>query len=164
MPYQSAIPAYHEIYVRLAEQIRTGELAPGAKLLSEAKLSEHFGASRVTVRHALDLLVNDGLIEKYHGRGSFVTPSLQTQSGPLLEGILSNLVAQGAAIDVTDIDSAEVGASPAVATALKLAKGAPTLFLKRLRRHERKPVAYSLIWLPLALGRLVQDKKPHMAR
>ncbi|MFV0450734.1 MAG: GntR family transcriptional regulator [Propioniciclava sp.] len=56
----------------IAEQIRQGEVADGARLPSEADLADEFGVSRATVRSALALLQVDGLVETWNGSGSFV--------------------------------------------------------------------------------------------
>ncbi len=64
---------YEELYDNLKTAIETGEIAPGEKLPSEANLCER-GFSRNTVRQALALLEQDGLIAKRHGSGSVVKP------------------------------------------------------------------------------------------
>lgn len=57
---------------RLEADIRTGTLAPGAKLPPERRLAEQFGASRNVVREALRRLEAHGLVGVEPGRGSFV--------------------------------------------------------------------------------------------
>lgn len=57
----------------LEEMILNGELSPGDKLDSELVLSENFGVSRVTLREALKMLEDDGIIEKKNGVGTFIT-------------------------------------------------------------------------------------------
>jgi GntR family transcriptional regulator, arabinose operon transcriptional repressor len=56
----------------LRNEITNGNLAPGARLPSEAQLTEMFGISRGPVRQALGVLVNEGIIERIHGSGSYV--------------------------------------------------------------------------------------------
>lgn len=60
------------IYKDLAEQIQNGKLTPGTKLPSESELAGQFGTTRETVRKALNLLVQNGYIQKLRGKGSFV--------------------------------------------------------------------------------------------
>jgi GntR family transcriptional regulator len=61
---------------RLADLLRTeiSELATHDPIPSERALAERFGTSRVTIRQALALLQDDGLIYTVHGAGSFVAP------------------------------------------------------------------------------------------
>lgn len=60
------------IYNNLKTQIQSGAYAPGSQLPFERELCEHYDVQRITVRKALDMLVQDGLIVKRPGRGSFV--------------------------------------------------------------------------------------------
>ncbi|MEU9111128.1 GntR family transcriptional regulator [Streptomyces sp. NPDC048483] len=64
--------AYERIADTLRQSIRAGRLKPGERLPSEAKLAEEFRRSVPTVRDALRVLQDEGLIEKQHGRGNFV--------------------------------------------------------------------------------------------
>jgi GntR family transcriptional regulator len=64
------------VYVRVAEdiadRIASGELASGTRLRAERDLAEHYGVSYGTVRHAMKVLRERGLIRTVHGRGTFV--------------------------------------------------------------------------------------------
>ncbi|MFF4735054.1 GntR family transcriptional regulator [Streptomyces sp. NPDC001262] len=64
--------AYERIADDIRETIRAGQLAPGGRLPSETVLAEQYGRSVPTIREALRLLRDEGLIEKQHGRGNFV--------------------------------------------------------------------------------------------
>lgn len=74
--------AYERIADDIRQSIRTGQLKPGERLPSETVLAERYRRSVPTMREALRLLRDEGLIEKHHGRGSFVrqprTPVLRT--------------------------------------------------------------------------------------
>ncbi len=63
---------YKHLYNQLLEQIERKEYRPGDKLPSEGELMEMTGASRDTVRKALDLLVQDGYIKKARGKAAEV--------------------------------------------------------------------------------------------
>ncbi len=56
----------------LKDKILAGDLAPGAKLPSEAELIEEYAVSRTVVREAVTRLRAEGLVETQQGRGSFV--------------------------------------------------------------------------------------------
>jgi GntR family transcriptional regulator len=56
----------------LRQQVANGELAPGDKLPSERELAERYSVVRNTVRAAVRLLAEDGLVVSEHGRGVFV--------------------------------------------------------------------------------------------
>ncbi|HEL2382724.1 TPA: trehalose operon repressor [Streptococcus suis] len=63
---------YQEIYNDLKEKIRTNLYPAGASLPTEQQLQEEYGVSRDTVRKALSILTEGGLIQKVQGRGSMV--------------------------------------------------------------------------------------------
>jgi GntR family transcriptional regulator len=64
--------AYERIADELRAEIRAGQLKPGDQLPAESALVGRFGKSHVTIREALRVLQTEGLIDKQHGRGSFV--------------------------------------------------------------------------------------------
>jgi len=66
------LPRYYQVYVSLEERIRAGEFGPGDALPSERQLAVDYGVSRITIVKSLDMLVDDGLIDRQHGRGNFV--------------------------------------------------------------------------------------------
>ncbi|MEV1001803.1 GntR family transcriptional regulator [Nonomuraea sp. NPDC050202] len=63
---------YQAIARELRGEIERGELQPGTTLPSEAQLRRQHGVSRSTVRQALAVLEQEGLIVSEHGRGRFV--------------------------------------------------------------------------------------------
>ncbi len=63
---------YEQIASVLREQIISGELGWGARLPTQDQLQETFAASRPVVRHALDILEREGLIDRVQGGGAFV--------------------------------------------------------------------------------------------
>jgi GntR family transcriptional regulator len=67
-----AQPKYQEIADRLRAQISSGVLAPGQRLPSEPDLAAEYDASRNTVRLAIALLTNQGLVVSRQGLGTFV--------------------------------------------------------------------------------------------
>jgi GntR family transcriptional regulator len=67
-----AHPKYQQIADRLRTQIGSGVLQPGQRLPSEPDLAVEYDASRNTVRLAIALLINQGLVVSRQGLGTFV--------------------------------------------------------------------------------------------
>src|SRR5581483_10000267 len=65
---------HEQVLTALIERIVGGEFAPGAGLPSEAEMCETYGVSRSSVREALRVLAEKGLIEVRHGLGTRVNP------------------------------------------------------------------------------------------
>jgi len=79
---KSPIPRYYQVYTSLRGLIREGELQAGDALPSERQLVEDYGVSRITVVKALGMLDQEGLIERQHGKGNFVTNRLVAMDEP----------------------------------------------------------------------------------
>ncbi|MBR1837113.1 MAG: GntR family transcriptional regulator [Kiritimatiellae bacterium] len=69
---KSEEPPYVALAGRLRRKLASGEREPGAWLGTEVRLAEEYGLSRMTVRRAVQTLVDDGLVERRPGRGVFV--------------------------------------------------------------------------------------------
>ncbi|WP_066172321.1 trehalose operon repressor [Bacillus marinisedimentorum] len=63
---------YKIIYQEISEQIESGKMKPDTKLPSEHELMDMYGVSRETIRKALNLLAQNGFIQKIRGKGSIV--------------------------------------------------------------------------------------------
>ncbi|KAF1297113.1 hypothetical protein BAU15_06065 [Enterococcus sp. JM4C] len=72
-------PLYLQIKETILRQIETKELRPGDKLLSEAQFQKEFNVSRITVRKALDELVDEDYLTRLHGKGTFVKNKVHRQ-------------------------------------------------------------------------------------
>ncbi len=76
----------NRIYARLENDLRqdilASRLSDGEALPTEKELSESYGVSRNTVRHALANLVEEGLLKKVHGSGTFVVPVEERSPNP----------------------------------------------------------------------------------
>ncbi|MCX4686177.1 winged helix-turn-helix domain-containing protein [Kitasatospora purpeofusca] len=77
---RGAKPPFRQVAAILAAEIKAGKLAPGSPVPSEANLSERFGVARNTVRAALGVLRDDGLVHTVPSRGTYVSdPSDQAE-------------------------------------------------------------------------------------
>jgi len=69
---ESKVPKYRLVYNKLKEQLYTGKYPRGTLIPSEPVLAEEFGVSIITMRRALSMLRQEGIIRTFHGRGSEV--------------------------------------------------------------------------------------------
>jgi GntR family transcriptional regulator len=67
-------PLYRQLADILREMITSGELEPRSLLPSESHLQQEHGVSRGTVRTAMGILRDEGLVVTISGRGTFVAP------------------------------------------------------------------------------------------
>lgn len=73
------IAKYEEILKSIKEQLDRGNLKAGDKIESEHQLCDRFGVSRQTVRHAISVLEQDGIVERRRGSGTYIKASVNIE-------------------------------------------------------------------------------------
>ncbi len=140
---------YQEIAADLRERLHAGELAACRVLPSEAELSSEFSASRVTVRRALELLRDEGLVDARQGFGWFVATSPIRQVLGQLGTIEAQMEADGIVPERRILEFAFVAAT----TRLRDLLGAEqVLRVRRLNLADGEPFAVVTVWCPAELG------------
>lgn len=77
---REAVPLHAEVAAMLRHQIRSGELSPGTQVPALRELCEQLGVARMTVVQAMNSLEDEGLIERFSGRGTFVKKEVETHN------------------------------------------------------------------------------------
>jgi GntR family transcriptional regulator len=70
-------PVYLQLAAILRARIESGELPPGRRVPSETTLMQEYGLARETVRKAVRVLRDEGLVQIVQGRGAYVLPEDQ---------------------------------------------------------------------------------------
>lgn len=139
-------PIYRRLRDQIAAEIARNTWRPGDPISSEAELAGKYQISIGTVRKAVDLLVNDGLVEQVSGSGTFVRrPDFEhafIRFTRIYGSAGDRRVPQSRILKRTTL----VG-PPKIITALKLRDGARVIRLLRLRIFEEVPVVHEDIWL-----------------
>jgi GntR family transcriptional regulator of arabinose operon len=78
---KTAIPLPKQIKEEILKDIREKGIKPGEKILSEETLAEKFGVSRMTVREAIIELINENLLFRVSGKGTFLSENLDKGNG-----------------------------------------------------------------------------------
>jgi GntR family transcriptional regulator len=145
-------PAYRRIGEVLAARIRSGELAPGARVPSERELATQQGISRMTARAAVDLLARRGLVERKERSGVFVARPKIEQSLDTVAGFSDQLESRGVVpgaevleartVEAGELDDAEV------ASRLGLLEGDGVHVVVRVRTGDGEPLVLEENYLP----------------
>ncbi len=150
-------PKYLEIKEDLARRIEVEEFAAGQALPSQARLSQHYGVTLMTLRQALRELQDDHLIVQQAGRGTFVAPGPAVLDLRSLSSLAEDMHNQGVALSTEVLSSARRALPAAVAGALGRTRGDRALRLERLRRLGRDAAVHQVSWVPLPWGAELAD-------
>lgn len=141
------IRVYHQILTLIADL----GLKPGDRLTAETELAEVFGVSRSTVREALRLLEQEGVVNAKQGQGRFVSASSSLRlERPMTkyESITEVLTARGYRVTSAVLDVRVAAADAREADALGLSEGAEVIRLLRIRYGNDEPLVVSENTLP----------------
>jgi len=139
----SPIPLYHQVYLDLRQMIQRELILPGEMLPPEMNICQAYGVGRQTVRQAIARLVDEDLVERFAGRGTFVREqpnhiqffldrSFSQQMRELGHAPHSRLFNQRSGTVEKDIP------------ALQAYQGKPCLILERLRLGDSEPICHQI--------------------
>jgi GntR family transcriptional regulator len=138
--------------VRLRSMIHEGKLSPGSRLPNELELAEAMGVSRGTIRAALHLLQQQGLIWRRQGVGTFISEK------PLLEnrldinsGVTDLIESMGLVPGCQDMEIKIIPAEGHLAQQLRVPLDSSLVSIRRTRTANDKPVVASVDIFALAI-------------
>jgi GntR family transcriptional regulator len=152
---RSGPPLYQQLADDLRARILDGEFSANEPIPTEAQLSSGYHTSRITVRHALDLLEREGLVHREQGRGSFIRPRAIAVGPRRLTSFTEELRERGVRQASVVLASAIVPAPPDAP--LDLGRSGRCAWLERLRRADDRPIAHQQTWIPAELGEGIVD-------
>ena len=142
---QAVVPKYEALRVALARELRS--MSANEALPSERDLMSAHGVSRMTVRKALDQLVDDGLIYRVQGSGTYVAPPETITKSLRLTSFSEDIRARHMTPGSRLLSQRVVDADAEVAQALALRPGSPVVHLERLRTADGSPMCLENAWL-----------------
>lgn len=135
------LPRYYQLKEIMREKIRTHEWKAGDLIPSERELGAQYGISRMTARQASTELVNEGLLYRTQGKGTFVNEYKITQQLLRLTGFTEDIRARGQR-PATKVLSANMReADQQTAERLRIKPGQLIFCLHRLRIADNEPLA-----------------------
>lgn len=140
---------YHQIAEELRGRVNAGVYAPGRVLPSESELSAEFDVSRVTIRKALEMLRDDGLVDARQGFGWFVAGQPIRQPLARLATIEDQMRANGMTSERRILEFAFERAPSDVSTTLKTKD---VLRVRRVNLADGEPFAIVTVWCSAERG------------
>src|SRR6476661_8527773 len=139
-----------EVRRALAEQIGSGRLRPGQRLGAERALAAEFGVSRATLRQALAVLEEGGVVRRVPGRGggTFVAKGKIERDLSRVVGVPALLRSQGVVAGTRVLSARLAPADETAARALRLRPGDLVIDLVRIRLADGSPFSVEHLILP----------------
>jgi GntR family transcriptional regulator len=155
-------PKYAAIAADLEAKIRSGQHAYGSALPPQRDLSTSYGVTLMTLRQALQVLTDRGLVTQHPGRGTFVSVPKAAYDLGSLHSLADDLRAQGHRVDTVLLSRAR--RRPPARIAEQLATGQPgteppqsALRIERLRRLAGAPAVHQVSWVPAPYAEPLRD-------
>ena len=147
LPYSSVdphspIPLYHQIHLDLRQMIQHGLIPPGGMLPPEMEICHAYNVGRQTIRQAIARLVDEDLVERFAGRGTFVRPQ-PSHTQFFLDRSFSQQMRELGRIphsSILNIQSGTVDSN--LIPALHAYNGQTCITLERLRLGDDEPICH----------------------
>jgi GntR family transcriptional regulator len=142
----SVVPLYYQLKEIVLEKIENGDWGTGSQIPSEKDLQEAFEISRATVRQTMDILVNEGFLQKIRGKGTIVKKPAIEEKLPELKSYTEEMKGIDASKQV--LLKKYIEPSPLIRKLLKLHSDEKVFYLKRLMVVEGKKLGILSSYIP----------------
>jgi GntR family transcriptional regulator len=153
----SAKPLYEQLKEVIKQKIDNGGYKPGGALPGERQLIDTYGVSRITVRRAIGELVNEKLLYRQHGKGTFVAQKYVLRPLGSLLGVAESLKLQGMDADITMIEKCVTKPNSIICRELGLDKSDNIVLIKRLISTGQEPLLINYNYLSQSVGSLLDN-------
>ena len=133
-------PLYQQLQRAIREAIESHALAPDDALPAERQIASDLSVSRITVRKALEGLVEEGLLVRRQGSGNFVAARIEKNFAKLTS-FSEDMRARGRVPKSVWLKRAEGTVTPEEALTLRLSPGTPVFRFHRLRYADEAPMS-----------------------
>ena len=148
----SNLPLYLQLKNIIKAQIISGAIQPGDKIPSESELCERYGVSRITVRQAINSLVQEGYLYRKQGVGTFVTSPKLRRRLPRLYSFSEDMRELGLEPSSQVLEQRVIEADEEMAEILKLPDGSRKINkLVRVRLANGEPILLEKTFIPYYL-------------
>jgi len=136
----SAQPLYQQIKDVVNKNIRQGQWQTGEKIPSENELVELLKVSRMTIHRALRELTSEGILNRVHGLGTFISETPRHASLIQLKDIAEEIRDQGQTHSSKVITHLKIKAAAMIAGKMQLAENSEVFYLKAIHFQDDEPI------------------------
>ncbi|WP_461240747.1 GntR family transcriptional regulator [Paucilactobacillus sp. N302-9] len=146
-----ASPVYIQIHNEIRKEIEEGKWKIGAKIPAERELATQFEVSRMTLRQAIQTLVDEGILERHVGSGTFVANRKVQEKMSGVTSFTDLMIAAGKEPSSKTISYHITTPSQSEADQLKLTGEQKVLRMERIRYGSGIPICYEIATIPAEL-------------
>lgn len=144
---KGALPVYMQLAQIIRNDISTGKLKPGDRIPTESKLAQKHGVSVMTIRQAVSILVDEKLVQRVHGSGTFVRKVDFAATSFGLD-VLKTILSDKSHVDVQILRSIIERVGGKEGDLLQLESGDPIILVERLISYRKEAFALQSAYMP----------------
>lgn len=148
---QNMLPKYYVLKKELIDKIERNEFKSDEQIPSERELIQQYGYSRITVRKAIDELVNEGYLYKVHGKGTYVKDNVVQQDIVQLNSITHDILQMGKRPSRKVLRFVEEQSYEKRANELRIDVEEKIVILDRIHYADDEPINRTIDYLPAKL-------------
>lgn len=141
-------PIYIQIHNEIKKSIEAGKWAVGDRIPAERELAEQFNVSRMTLRQAIQTLVDEGILERRVGSGTFVANQKVQEKMSGVTSFTDLMIAQGKTPSSKTISYHAGQPSMSESEKLELNDGELVLRMERIRYADKVPICFETATVP----------------
>ncbi|WDV45884.1 GntR family transcriptional regulator [Clostridiaceae bacterium M8S5] len=148
---QNPLPLYYQLKELLNEMIDNDLYKPGDNIPPERELCQMYNVSRMTARRAVMALVNEGVLYREQGKGTFVSEPKKRHNIFQLKGFTEQMEEKGLKTNTKELSFKIVDTTNKIKKALEIKDDEKVFEIKRLRMVEGEPFLIETVYIPFNL-------------
>ncbi|WP_125715083.1 GntR family transcriptional regulator [Companilactobacillus kedongensis] len=145
------VPVYIQIHNRIRKEIELGKWTVGERIPSERQLAEDFSVSRMTLRQAIQTLVDEGILQRQVGSGTYVASSKVQEKMSGTTSFTEITEGQGKKPSSKTVSYHLADPSMSEIEKLKLADDEQVLRMERIRYADKQPICFEVTTIPIKI-------------
>jgi len=151
------LPLWYQISQSLRAEIFSRPPDASTRLPTEAEIATQYGVSIITVRQALKVIENEGLISRHRRHGTFIVPQAVLSRPLMLLGTLETVFAQQASEESELLEKKRIRVNSALNT--HFPNVSEVIMFRRLRKDKGIPVSYAVNYVLPEIGKRITEKQ-----
>ena len=152
------VPVYIQIHIEIRKEIESGKWAVGERIPSERQLSQDFDVSRMTLRQAIQTLVDEGILQRQVGSGTYVASSKVQEKMSGTTSFTEITEGQGKRPSSKTVSYHVADPSISELEKLKLKDGDQVLRMERIRYADQQPICFEVATIPIEIVNTLNKK------